>query len=282
MVNREYEKLSGRPREQIEGKLSWTEFVVPEDLENMLRYHKERRRKGGSPPRQYEFRFIDKDGHSKHVLNTVSLIPGTTDSISSLMDISQRKEVEDRLRESEEFYTRLIATMPDIVVRMDLEGDILFVSDAALNIGGYTRQDLEGRNMLTFIAPEDQARAIENSIRMLNGKLGPKTYYLLRKDGEKRLFEVNGDVLRTDEGTPYGIVHVMRDITEQRKLERLLMQAHKMEAIGTLAGGSPTTSITCSWVFRATHRWFPSNWTIPTPTKSICRPSRITFAVRRI
>jgi PAS domain S-box-containing protein len=132
MVNREYEKMSGLPREQIEGKMSWTEFVVPEDLENMVRYHKERRRKGGSPPRQYEFRFIDKDGHIKHVLNTVSLIPGTTDSISSLIDISQRKKAEERLRESEEFYTRLVATMPDIVVRMDMEGNILFVSDAAV------------------------------------------------------------------------------------------------------------------------------------------------------
>jgi PAS domain S-box-containing protein len=237
MVNREYEKMSGLPREQIEGKMSWTEFVVPEDLENMVRYHKERRRKGGSPPRQYEFRFIDKDGHIKHVLNTVSLIPGTTDSISSLIDISQRKKAEERLRESEEFYTRLVATMPDIVVRMDMEGNILFVSDAALKISGYSRHDLEGQNMLTFIAPEDQERAIENNIRMLDGKLGPQTYQLMMKDGEKRLFEVNGDLLCTDDGIPYGIVHVMRDITEQRKLERLLMQAHKMEAIGTLAGG---------------------------------------------
>ncbi len=237
MVNREFEKLSGLPREQIEGKMNWTEFVVPEDLEKMVRYHKERRRRDGSPPRKYEFRFVDKDGTIKQVINTVSLIPGTTDSISSLIDISQRKAAEERLRESEEFYTRLVATMPDIVVRMDLEGNILFVSNAALGISGYTRQELEGRNLLSFIAPEDQERAIANNHLMLEGTLGPQSYTLVMKNGEKRLFEVNGDVLRGDDGSPYGIVHVMRDITEQKKLERLLMQAHKMEAIGTLAGG---------------------------------------------
>ncbi len=237
MVNREYEKWSGLSREQIVGKMSWTEFVVPEDLEKMVRYHKERRHKGGSPPRQYEFRFVDEAGNIKHVLNTMSLIPGTTDSISSLMDISQRKAAEERLRESEEFYTRLIAAMPDIVIRMDLEGNILFVSDAALSISGYSRRELEGQNMLDFIAPEDQERAIENNVRMMEGQLGPQSYHLLMKDGSKRLFEVNGDVLRTDDGAPYGVVHIMRDITEQKKLERLLMQAHKMEAIGTLAGG---------------------------------------------
>jgi len=237
MVNREYEKLSRLPREQIEGKMRWTEFVVPEDLENMVSYHKERRSKDGAPPRNYEFGFVDKDGNIKHVLNTVSLIPGTTDSIASLIDISQQKAAAEHLRESEEFYTRLVATMPDIVVRMDLGGNILFVSDAALDISGYSRQEMEGQNMLSFIAPEDQERAIENNIRMLEGKLGPQTYHLLMKSGEKRLFEVNGDVLRTDDGSPCGIVHVMRDITEQKKMERLLMQAHKMEAIGTLAGG---------------------------------------------
>lgn len=237
MVNREYELLSGLPREQIEGKMSWTEFVVPEDLENMLSYHKERRSEDGAPPRSYEFRFVDKDGNIKHVLNTVSLIPGTTDSIASLIDISQRKAAEERLRESEEFYTRLVATMPDIVVRMDLEGNIQFVNDAALQVSGYTRKELEGQNMLAFITPEDQERAVENNMRMLNGQIGPRSYRLLMKNGDIRLFEVNGDVLRTDDGSPYGIVNVMRDITEQKKLERLLQQAHKMEAIGTLAGG---------------------------------------------
>ena len=237
MVNREYEQLSGMAREQIEGKMAWTDFVVPEDLTNMVHYHKERRRTGGSPPRKYEFRFVDKDGTIKHVLNTVSLIPGTTDSVASLVDISQRKAAEERLRESEEFYTRLVATMPDIVVRMDIEGTIQFVNDAALHLSGYTRSELEGQNMLTFIAPEDQERAIENNVRMMNRQIGPRSYHLLMKNGDKRLFEVNGDVLRNDDGSPYGIVNVMRDITEQKKLERLLLQAHKMEAIGTLAGG---------------------------------------------
>jgi len=237
MVNREYEILSGLPREQIEGRMSWTEFVEPEDLDSMVRYHQARRRKGDSPPRQYEFRFVDKDGHIKHVLNTVSLIPETSESIASLIDISQRKAAEERLRESEEFYTRLVAAVPDAVVRMDLEGNILFVSDAVLRISGYLRPELEGRNMLSFIAPEDQEKAIENTVRMMEGQLGPKTYHLVMKNGEKRLFEVNGDVLRSDDGAPYGIVHVMRDITEQKKMEGLLMQAHKMEAIGTLAGG---------------------------------------------
>ena len=188
----------------------------------------------------FDASFVRKDGTVFDGFVRVNMIDSDDAQqglIVSIVDITARKQAEEGLREREEFYTRLVATMPDIVVRMDMEGTILFISDAALKIGGYTRQDLEGRNMLTFIAPEDQERAIENNIRMLEGKLGPKTYHLLMKDGEKRLFEVNGDVLRTDDGTPYGIVHVMRDITEQRKLERLLLQAHKMEAIGTLAGG---------------------------------------------
>ncbi len=62
MANNEFEKLSGYKREEIEGKRSWTEFVVKEDLEKMKVYHYARREDPESTPTLYEFRFIDKNG----------------------------------------------------------------------------------------------------------------------------------------------------------------------------------------------------------------------------
>ena len=148
------------------------------------------------------------------------------------------------LLESRELYSKLMAALPDIVVRMDLEGKIQFINSVALQISGYERQELMGRSMLDFIDPEDHERVVENTIRMAEGQLGPKEYRLVMKDGSKVPFEVNGDLLRDKNGTAYGIVQVCRDINkrvqlekEQQQLTLRLHKAEKMEALGTLAGG---------------------------------------------
>ena len=158
--------------------------------------------------------------------------------------LSERIETEKALRESTELYDKLISTIPDMVVRTNIDGEIQFVNDMALTASGYERSELIGKNMISFIAPEDQERAINNTILMMENALGPKQYKLVMKDGEKRVFEVNGDVLRKEGGEPYNIVMVLRDITdrvemeqERKELQERLYRAEKMEALGALAGG---------------------------------------------
>jgi len=131
----------------------------------------------------------------------------------------------EALRESEEIYTKLIATMPDVMVRTDLHGEILFINDVGLQLGNYERHEMIGRNMLSFIAPDDQDKAAQNTLIMFDKKLGPKEYHLMTKDGGKLLFEVNGDVLRNENGSPYGIVHICRNITDRKQAESALRES---------------------------------------------------------
>lgn len=159
--------------------------------------------------------------------------------------IAELKKVESELRTSNELVTKIINASPDVVVRTDMEGQVVFVSEQALKISGYTREEIEGRNMFEFIAPEDRQHAAEVTMRQFNGeKVGPQEYHLIMKHGEKLLFEVNGDILRHEDGTPYGYVNICRDITmrrmeeeERKKLEFQVHQARKLESVGTLAGG---------------------------------------------
>jgi len=139
-------------------------------------------------------------------------------------DITERKKAEEELRKSEELQTRLVNAIPDVVVRTDLEGNILFVNDNALQIGGYSEQEMLGKNLLEFVAPEDHEDAINNLQRMREGRLGPREYHLIVKDGRKILIEINGDVLRNEDGTPFAVVNVCRDITERKRTEKILRE----------------------------------------------------------
>jgi len=93
LVNSHFELLSGYPREEIEGKKSWTEFVVPEDLERMKKYHRDRRKNSLSAPTTYNFRFIDKEDNIKDILLRIGVIPNTLKSVASLVDVTEMKQV---------------------------------------------------------------------------------------------------------------------------------------------------------------------------------------------
>jgi PAS domain S-box-containing protein len=95
MVNSQFEKLSGYSKEEIEGKKSWTEFVLKDDLERMKEYYSLRRIDPDNVPRNYEFRYIDRNGNIKDIFLTVTMIKGTRKSIAALLDITERKQAEE-------------------------------------------------------------------------------------------------------------------------------------------------------------------------------------------
>ena len=139
-------------------------------------------------------------------------------------DITERKKADEELRKSEELKTRLVNAMPDVVVHTDLEGNILFVNDNAFQIGGYSREEFLGQNLLKFIAPEEHELVLKNIQLMRDVKLGPREYHLVIKDGRKVPFEINGDILRLEDGTPFAVVHICRDITERKRTETFLRE----------------------------------------------------------
>jgi len=108
LANHQFELLTGYSKEEIEGKIKWTQFVIKEDLERMKKYHKARRKKGEEAPNHYEFRFIDKNKNIKNIFLTVDLISGTKKSIASLIDITERKKAEETVRENEEKFSQII------------------------------------------------------------------------------------------------------------------------------------------------------------------------------
>jgi PAS domain S-box-containing protein len=96
-ANSEFETVTGYTREEVEGKISWTKLIDPEDLDRVLKYHEDRSTDPDSTPTTYTVRMIHKSGEKKTLHAMVTLIPGTRKRIASYVDISEQKKSEEAL-----------------------------------------------------------------------------------------------------------------------------------------------------------------------------------------
>jgi PAS domain S-box-containing protein len=136
LANDAFAALYGRPREEIEGKIKFPDIGIPEEMAVMKEYHRRRRIDPGDAPGVYEFRFLTFDKRIRDVLIHVGMIPGTRQSVASLLDITERKQAQEALRLDEQ---RLEA-----MVRLNEMGEATtdelatFAMDEAIRLTGST------------------------------------------------------------------------------------------------------------------------------------------------
>ncbi|MEA2035157.1 MAG: PAS domain S-box protein [Euryarchaeota archaeon] len=97
LANAGFESLTCFSKEEIEGKMSWTDFVVREDLKRMGLQHTLRRKDREAALRHYEFRAVTRSGEMRNIYLSIDVIPGTKKSVASLLDITDRKRWEEAL-----------------------------------------------------------------------------------------------------------------------------------------------------------------------------------------
>ena len=104
--------------------------------------------------------------------------------------------------------------------------------------------EVHGRNLLSWVAPEEHEKALASMRLLLTKGTLIDEFKLIRKDGSRFIGEVSAGVISSPDGSPKSVIIMTRDITERkraeeerRKLEERLQRAEKMEALGTLAGG---------------------------------------------
>jgi two-component system, cell cycle sensor histidine kinase and response regulator CckA len=94
LVNGKFSGLSGYNKHDIEGKRTWTTFVEKDDLVKVMEYHRQQKADENEIPPSYEFRMRTAEGQTLDVIATLAFVPETRQTIVSLIDISDRKELE--------------------------------------------------------------------------------------------------------------------------------------------------------------------------------------------
>ncbi|MBW1738533.1 MAG: PAS domain S-box protein, partial [Deltaproteobacteria bacterium] len=150
-------------------------------------------------------------------------------------DITKRKRMEEALRESEEKFKSLSENAPDIIFTLGKDGSFTYINQAFERILGYKREEALGKYFVAFAKKEDIGDHVRSFKRVSDRKerIRVRTLTLLHKDGSARIFDVSGAPNIDSAGEVTGMVALLKNITEYRKLEAQLQQAQKMEAIGT-------------------------------------------------
>ena len=203
-------------------------------------------------PYEMELRAFRKDGEIRVCHASGFTERGSNGKLvrlfGSLHDITERKQVEENLRESDERYRGIFERSLELVYLCDFEGNFIDANDAALEGLGYTKKDMKSINFASLLDEHQLPRAIEAVEEML--KTGSQKsiieFQLKRKDGGHISIESKGAIIYR-EGKPYAIQGVARNITERKKIEeernKLIHELQNaLQQVKTLGGLLPICS----------------------------------------
>jgi len=237
-VNDSLLHLIGRQKEEIIKKNARI-FYSSDEMYHQVgkQFYDDLREKGRA---HIEVDWQHKDGS---ILN-IYLTGGAVDQqdisrgiVFAALDISERKRAEVELKESEERYRRLVEFSPDAIV-VHSEGKIRYVNPAALTLLGATdASELIGKPFLDIIHSDYRDSVHQQIITLMKEDLAlPLTEQkFIRLDGSIVDVEVAAMPIVYKEKSAMQLV--VRDISEQKKLQSQLLQTQKIQSIGTLAGG---------------------------------------------
>jgi len=200
----------------------------------------------GIPPREH--RMVTLKGDVVDVESTGVAFPykGELFIQGIFRNISDRKRTEEALRDSEARFRTAFENASVGITLVGLDGIYLEVNPAMARMTGYSPADLIGKPVAHFTHPEDLGRRSEFVSDLIEGRIdsGEQERRFIHRNGSVVWTLIWASVQRDQKGRPMYFISLVQDITarktadeDKRKLESQLLQAQKMEAIGSLAGG---------------------------------------------
>ncbi|MGA2421068.1 MAG: PAS domain S-box protein [Candidatus Acidiferrum sp.] len=194
-------------------------------------------------PQGREITLTRKDGSTIVCLNTATAVRSPSGDVvryqGSVMDITERRAMERRLHQQQEFARRLVDSFPDLILVVNAAGAYTFVSPRVREVLGYEIEETHEMVLGGRTHPDDRV-ALDSVYRdVLDGKkvFASLELRVRHKDGEWRRLLCHFSPLSDERGQIEGVVMSCRDVTELKRLEEQLIQAEKLAAMGQMLAG---------------------------------------------
>lgn len=228
MVNAKYEELTGYSKQEIQGRMKWTDFVVKEDIERMKQYHFKRRKDRSLAPTEYECRVFDRFGEVKDAYVRIDMIPGTLCSVGSFNDITAFKQTEKALIESERKLSKLMGNLPGMAYRCinDASRTMKYVSAGCKWLTDYSPFELidnSKKAYMDMIHPDDQDdvfHQIQSSLA--SGRPFQMEYRITTASGKLKWVWEEGLGIVAEDGSVNEVEGFISDMTEHKMEEQQL------------------------------------------------------------
>ncbi len=226
LVNDEISRHLLYTREELIG-MNGRRYMDEETFQALTRHYLELYRTG-KRIQKYAFEIIRKDGTRGFSEISVALIrddrgnPIGFRGISR--DVTERRQMEERIRQSEERYRTIIEQIEDGYFETDLRGHLTFVNEAECRNLGYSREEIIGMNHHQY-ADEKNAALLFNlfyGVYKTGIPVRAQAIELIKKDGARHFDEISVALIRNTKGEPTGFRGIARDITERKQLEEKL------------------------------------------------------------
>jgi diguanylate cyclase (GGDEF)-like protein/PAS domain S-box-containing protein len=233
LVSAGSERVLGYPPAELLGR-DGLDLVHPDDLSEAMEVRKVVEVGEGEGLSSLTLRLRHKDGHWVWVELTgrrTTVAKGAL--IVVARDVTERKLVEDELRQAEERFRRAFDEAPSGMAIVDLDGHWLQVNRALVTMTGYERDELVGQSFASFSHPDDRSTDREALERLVSGNLShwhAETRYV-RKDGAVVWARLSVVMIADADGAPRYMVSQMQDVTEERANAERLSQLALHDAL---------------------------------------------------
>ncbi len=229
-VNKAWEEFFGIPRENFLGKQ--VHDLYPLNPEVAHKHHAMDEELWRHPGRQsYEITDAAKGGRMRDTIYYKATLPGKDGGVAGLIgtivDITERKQTDSALRESEARFRMTFELAGSGIAHVSLDGRFLRVNRSLCAILGYSDKDLVGRTVKELSHPEDRDKTDAARARVRSGELESARFQkrYLRKDGATVWVDLIVALVRDAEGKPLYEIAVFDDDTERKNAESALRES---------------------------------------------------------